>query len=113
MDGYKHGELLHLHGTDEGMDGYKHGELVVFAWTDAGMDGYKHGELVVFAWTDAGAASCCIYMERTKAMGGLQGENEGYWRNGAMEREGKGAFIAMLFAMQGLILALAIYIFTK
>ena len=45
------------------------------------------------------------------------GENEGYWRNGAMEREGKGAFIAMLFAMQGLmqglILALAIYIFTK
>ena len=45
------------------------------------------------------------------------GENEGYWRNGAMEREGKGAFIAMLLAMQGLmqglILALAIYIFTK
>ena len=41
------------------------------------------------------------------------GENEGYWMNGAMEREGKGAFIAMLFAMQGLILALAIYIFTK
>ena len=27
------------------------------------------------------------------------GENEGYWRNGAMEREGKGAFIAMLFAI--------------
>ena len=50
---------------------------------------------------------------RCRAMG----ENEGYWRNGAMEREGKGAFIAMLFAMQGLmqglILALAIYIFTK
>ena len=25
--------------------------------------------------------------------------HEGYWRNGAMEREGKGAFIAMLFAI--------------
>ena len=69
--------------------------LWTFAEAPASRMPMHREDVWVYGWV---YSSCSLDIYEVK-----MGENEGYWRNGAMEREGKGGALA-----QGLILALAV-----